>query len=186
MWFQKDMLSVRKVVEQDIPLLAQWLSDERVLYFYEGRDQPYDEDRVRKEYLTRQEGETIDYGIAEWEETPIGLIQIYKLDKDSMRKYGYPPDVSVWGMDQFIGEPDYWNRGIGTRLVQSAVKYLTGEKGAQIVVMDPQVRNSRAIRCYEKCGFQKVQMLPRHEKHEGVWQNCWLMEYDKEAPGEDV
>lgn len=178
MLFQKDQLLVRIAETDDVSHLVRWLSDERVLYFYGGRDQSFDEERVRATYLTPP-SETMLRCIVEWEGTPIGYIQMYRLDTDTLRKYGYPSDVGVWRMDQFIGEPDYWNRGIGTCLVQAGVEYLVAEKGAEIIAMEPQVRNSRAIRCYEKCGFHKAQLLPRHEKHEGSWQHCWLMEYDR-------
>lgn len=49
-------------------------------------------------------------------------------------------------LDQFIGEPQYWNKGIGTGLVTGMVQYLLQEKGTTIATMDPQVRNTRAIR----------------------------------------
>ncbi len=45
--------------------------------------------------------------------------------------------------------------------------------------MDPQLRNTRAMKCYEKCGFKKIKILPKHELHEGVHQDCWLIEYKK-------
>ena len=44
----------------------------------------------------------------------------------------------IYGMDQFIGETSYWNKGIGTKLVSSVAKYLIREKGADRIVMDPQ------------------------------------------------
>jgi len=40
-------------------------------------------------------------------------------------------------------------------------------KRARKVVLDPHVTKPRAIRCYEKWGFRKVKLLPRHELHEG-------------------
>jgi aminoglycoside 6'-N-acetyltransferase len=47
--------------------------------------------------------------------------------------------------------------------------------------MDPRVSNERAIHCYEKCGFQKVKVLKEHELHEGVLEDCWMMEYKNEG-----
>jgi len=70
-------------------------------------------------------------------------------------KYPINEGEDIYGMDQFIGEADYWNKGIGTLLVTSMVNYLIGSKKATRVVMDPQVRNTRALKCYEKCGFKK-------------------------------
>lgn len=80
-------------------------------------------------------------------------------------------------MDQFIGEPTYWNRGIGTELVQVAITYITEELGAEAIAMDPRVSNERAMRCYEKCGFQKIKRLTKHELHEGKLEDCWMIEY---------
>ncbi|MDR0268418.1 GNAT family N-acetyltransferase [Paenibacillus sp.] len=85
----------------------------------------------------------------------------------------------IFGMDQFIGEPDYWNRGIGTVLIQSMVKYLLVELKADRIVMDPQAWNTRAVRVYEKCGFIKKKLLPQHERHEGEYRDCWLIELDR-------
>lgn len=56
-------------------------------------------------------------------------------------------------------------------------KYLVENKQAGKVVMDPQTRNVRAIKCYENSGFKKVKILPKRELHEGEYQDCWLMEY---------
>ena len=59
------------------------------------------------------------------------------------------------------------------------IRYLIEHKKADRIVMDPQTRNTRAIKCYEKCGFKKVKILPSRELHEGEYQDCWLIEYHK-------
>jgi aminoglycoside 6'-N-acetyltransferase len=100
------------------------------------------------------------------------------LDDVTKKDYGYFGE-NVYGTDQFIGEVEYWNKGIGTLLVSSMVLFLTEENNAERVVMDPQTGNTRAIRCYEKCGFKKVKILPKNELHEGEYRDCWLIEYHK-------
>ena len=100
----------------------------------------------------------------------------YKVDEKMRMNYGYS-DENIYGIDQFIGETDYWGQGIGTLLVKSMTAFLLHKKGAKKVIMDPEARNERAIRCYEKCGFKKVKELHAHELHEGIYQDCWLMEY---------
>ncbi|MGQ0422633.1 GNAT family N-acetyltransferase, partial [Bacillus sp. HC-Mk] len=74
-----------------------------------------------------------------------------------------------------IGEPAYWGKGIGTKLVQAAITYIMGEMGAEAIAMDPKVNNERAIKCYEKSGFKKVKILKEHELHEGKLEDCWMM-----------
>lgn len=174
MLFKNGKLAVRKLEEKDKLLLAKWLSDPAVLEFYEGRDNPFDEDKINDVFFASQDEEV--KCLVELEGEGIGYIQFYELDEDHKIEYGYL-DETVYGIDQFIGEVEYWNKGYGTKLVSTMVEYLITHKKADIVVMDPQTRNERAIRCYEKCGFTKVKVLPDHELHEGEYQDCWLIEY---------
>lgn len=178
MIFQKGKLIVRELEIKDGPLLAKWLSDPRVLEFYEGRDNPFDLEKVNQTFYQRENG--VVRCIVEFENVEIGYIQFYLVDDEERELYGYDevPD-RIYGMDQFIGEPEYWNRGIGTALVSSMVEYLLEQKQADRVVMDPQTWNERAIKCYEKCGFTRVKLLPKRELHEGEYRDCWLTEYVK-------
>lgn len=176
MLFQNGNLKIRELEKKDKILLVKWLSNPSVLEFYEGRDNPFHLEKVEKAFYPPEDDEV--RCIVEFENTEIGYIQFYQLDDEAKKDYGYVGE-NVFGTDQFIGEIEYWNKGIGTLLVSSMVYFLTEEKNAERVVLDPQSRNTRAIRCYEKCGFKKVKFLPENELHEGKYQDCWLMEYDK-------
>ncbi|MBS4193593.1 GNAT family N-acetyltransferase [Lederbergia citri] len=176
MLFQNDKLVVRTLTLEDHLFLAKWLSDPVVLEFYEGRDNPFSEEKVLKKFYNRNDG---TYRcIVEYERISIGYIQFYPLDDEDKKDYGYFDTNPIYGMDQFIGEPYYWNQGIGQLLVQSMVQFLIKEKQAEKIVMDPQTWNERAIRCYEKSGFKKVKLLPKHELHEGEYRDCWLIEFN--------
>src|SRR5699024_6193246 len=107
---------------------------------------------------------------------PIGYFQYYPLEQSEVNAWYNGKPGTYYGMDQFIGEPMYWGRGIGTMLVRAAREYLVNVLQADIIAMDPQCWNTRAIKCYEKCGFEKVKLLSEHEWHEGVLKDCWLME----------
>ncbi|WP_188831418.1 GNAT family N-acetyltransferase [Paenibacillus aceti] len=109
-------------------------------------------------------------------------IQFYQLVDDSRQEYGYTDaDGIIYGMDQFIGETDYWNRGIGKQLISSMQDYLIHQCQADKVVMDPQTWNARALACYEQCGFVKKKLLKEHELHEGQFRDCWLIEFSVEV-----
>lgn len=169
-------IEIRHLQDSDKPFLVKWLSDPAVLQYYEGRDNPHDSERVNAHFFNRKDEAT--RCIAEYEGKPIAYIQFYLVDDESKRVYGYEEvQESIYGTDQFIGEVEYWNGGIGTLLVNLMKKFLTEQKGASRIVMDPQAVNVRAIACYEKCGFKKVKILPKRELHEGEWRDCWLMEY---------
>ncbi|MFS1516383.1 GNAT family N-acetyltransferase [Bacillus sp. SCS-151] len=176
MLFQNNKLKVRQLELKDNILLAKWLSNPIVLKYYEGRDNPFNVEKVNMEFYNRLNGVT--GCIVEYEGVEIGYIQFYELDDATRKAYDYVKiPERIYGIDQFIGEVEYWNKGIGTLLVRSMVKFLCEKKQADRVVMDPQMWNDRAIRCYEKCGFNKVKMLPKHEFHEGEHRDCWLIEY---------
>src|SRR6266508_1275682 len=167
------LLAIRKIEDGDAQHLSSWLSDPQVLQFYGGRDQPRDLKRVREEFY-KDDG--INRCIVEWEGVPVGYIQFYQNRPEENAEYGFASTESIWAMDQFIGATAYWNSGIGSQLVRDMAEYLLSH-GASHVVTDPEAWNTRAIRAYEKAGFVKVRFLPKHECHEGVMHDSWLMEY---------
>lgn len=163
----------------DYRVMAKWLTDPAILAYYDGRDNPSPLDRVMEDFgpLARGESETIP-GIVEYGGAPIGYIQYYPTEEDERAAYDLPDATGYFGMDVFIGETAYWDRGIGTRIITAMLRYLFGEAGARRVVIDPQTWNTRAIRVWEKCGFRKLRRLPAHELHEGAYRDCWLMAAD--------
>ena len=173
----KDDIRIRTLVEEDYPLLLKWLTDERVLEFYEGRDKKYAFEEIKKHFSEKWEDEVFRV-IIEYQGTPIGYGQIYKMYDELYDDYNYPKsDEIVYGMDQFIGEPEYWSKGIGTKYTKMVFDFLKKERNADAVILDPHKNNPRAIRMYQKAGFRIIEDLPEHELHEGKKEDCYLMEY---------
>ena len=170
-------ISLRLLREQDKNLLLKWLTDERVLNYWEGKSAIFDLTRIEEDFYSE---EGLIRAIIEYQGQAIGYLQMYKLDNEALEEYSYQSkNKVVYGVDQFIGEPEYWGKGIGTDFMKLVLQYLTNEKGAEIVILDPHVDNPRAIRCYEKVGFKKIKFLPKHELHNGEMVDCYLMEYIK-------
>jgi aminoglycoside 6'-N-acetyltransferase len=162
---------------QDYELMSKWLTDERVLEFYEGRDNPSGLDRILAKFGPRVRGENkVVPCILEHNDTPVGYMQYYPV---STGGYGIEAVEGVFGVDLFIGEPTLWDRGIGTRALKMLVRHMFSTLDAARVVIDPVVTNERAIRCYEKSGFRRVKVLPRAELHEGELRDVWLMAADR-------
>lgn len=158
---------------EDYARMAQWLTDERVLAFYEGRDNPFPLEKIRAKYspwVLAQEGVTPCF--MEYHHYPIGYLQFYPAEG---AEYEFEGQGKVFALDLFIGEPEYWGRGIGTQFLRLLLRYLVKQRGADWVILDPHVDNLRAIRANEKCGFRKHKLLPKHELHEGHMVDCWLM-----------
>ncbi len=66
------------------------------------------------------------------------------------------------GIDQFIGEADMLDRGHGSAFVRSFIDRMM-TIGTPRIITDPDPVNVRAIRAYEKAGFQKDRMIDTSE-----------------------
>ena len=159
-------LQVRELERSISSFSRNGLSDPEILRYYEGRDNPFNIEKVEQNFFDDEEN--VVRCLVEFNGIPIGYVQFYIVEEEERQAYGYDDSSgNIYGMDQFIGESAYWDKGIGTQLVRSMVTYLTEEKGADRIVMDPQTWNERAIHCYEKCGFEKVKLLPANECMKG-------------------
>lgn len=126
-----DEILIRDFAESDLPLLFRWLTDDRVLAYYEGRDIRFTMDTLADRYL-----EEIPDGfrvIFEYRNIPIGYGQAYRLSGEMFDEYDYPDNGrNVLAMDQFIGEPEYWNKGIGTSFLKLMTDHLKNDNSAEL------------------------------------------------------
>ena len=167
----------QNVYDYDYELMLKWLSKPLVTKFYGGRDKEYTLDYIKSRYSEPWDDEILRL-IIKYGDRSVGYGQIYKLYDELYEKYHYPKtDEIIYGMDLFIGEPQSWNMGIGTEFIRQALKWLKDNRSVDAVILDPHSNNLRAIRCFEKVGFRKIKDLPKHELHEGRYEDCVLMEY---------
>lgn len=170
-------IRIRSMTDSDYPIMLKWLTDDRVLEFYEGRDTHFDSVTLKSHFS--EVWDTVHYRVIfAYKGKAIGYGQIYKLNDEMYEEYHYPQNgETVFATDQFIGEPEYWSRGIGTKYMQTVLDFLKTAENADAVILDPHKSNARAIRAYEKAGFKIIAELPEHELHEGEKVDCCLMEY---------
>ncbi|MFN6480737.1 GNAT family N-acetyltransferase [Nostoc sp. DedQUE07] len=181
MLIRKGEIFIRLMQDEmyDYELMAKWLTNAKVLEFYEGRDNFFPLERIIETYKPMVRGdEAVIPCLLYYQNIPIGYLQyctLNNLSETDRQLYHLDQTDRVYAIDLFIGETDYWNKGIGTKMLSVFINYLFEQCQAQKIVIDPHVDNYRAIRCYEKCGFVKVKLLPTHELHEGEYSDCWLM-----------
>lgn len=75
----------------------------------------------------------------------------------------------IFRIDQFIGYPELFNKGVGTIMIKLFIEDIARDKEVNRIILDPAVANLRAIRAYEKCRFQIVKKINED--------TCWMMEY---------
>ncbi len=142
------MLRFRPLTPDDLPLLLEWLTKDHIKEWWDDgedtlqkvvRNYGEPEEGVERFILIRSDG-----GV----EKPIGYFQYYLI-----------PDGTI-GIDQFIGEEDCINRGVGSEAIKMFVEMIMRERRPTSVILDPSPENKRAIRCYEKVGFKHYETKP--------------------------
>ena len=171
-------LAVRELTIADEPTMSRWLTDPRILDYWGGRDHPLDIAGVHQEFFLEPDNNAIQC-IVDYRGEPLGYIQFYAAeDEIKLNNWHVPVEQHVWGIDLFIGEPDYWGKGLGTELLIATVAYIRRTYHPDKVVIDPKADNARAIRSYEKAGFRIAKLLPHYEFHEGHYTDNWLMVHE--------
>ncbi len=152
----------------DIPLWQQWIQKPHVrdVWFIEGYE-PAD-------YIDAKiTGNGYDHPyIIRMEEIPIGYIvccdlYAYRTVCSEPKGLFTKEDKGTFCMDIFIAEEAYLNRGYGTAIVRQFAQFIFDHFHANIIYIDPAKDNLRAIRCYEKAGFQFVR-----EAFDGITMCC--------------
>jgi aminoglycoside 6'-N-acetyltransferase len=135
------MLGFRPLRVTDFPLLLTWLSNDHVKQWWHDGDNTLD--KVAMHYGAEEPdvARFILIESTEAGESPLGYFQYYIVSKE------------IIGIDQFIGEVDHINKGIGTAAIKLFLEMIVTRHKPQQVIIDPHPENKRAIRCYEKVGF---------------------------------
>lgn len=160
-------LSIVRMTGRDYEQMAKWLSDEKVLKYYEGRDNPFTVEKVVEKFRPAVIGsDDMTPCIIREQGRDIGYIQFYPITEE-IKELKADQAKKPYGVDLFIGESDCRNRGFGPRVLRLLCKYLFNEVGADLVIGDPQAWNLRSINAFAAAGFSQEVILPDHELHEG-------------------
>ena len=136
-------LSFRLLNESDLPILCNWLQLPHVKEWWNDGDDTIE--KVRDHYFKSIEG--VSRYILSSNTKAIGYFQSYRMTENS------------FGIDQFIGDVEYINSGIGSSAVKQFVEYLVKEKNPSSITLDPEPSIYRGIRCYEKVGFKFKEVI---------------------------
>lgn len=165
--------------EKDYSILTNWLSDLDVCEYYEGRTKPFSYEMVVEKFQKRAQGKDyVTVGIIEYRNSPIGFVQFYKTKPGEYHEtdvIDHKKFNNFYGLDIVIGDKTYWNKGIGTQTIKLTAQFLFSKKKADILLIAPQTWNKRAIRCYEKSGFNKLKIIKNMELHDDEYKDGLLM-----------
>lgn len=153
---EKISFKFKELNEAQLPLLKEWLGYRHIQKWWKSGELSLD--IVRDKYLPRIMGnDSARPYIAFLNENPFGYIQYYNASEGDPNWWPDDPGQDVIGIDQFIADENFWGRGYGTQMIIQFIHYLTNDITISEVRVDPRPDNHRAISCYEKVGFRKVQ-----------------------------
>jgi aminoglycoside 6'-N-acetyltransferase len=141
----------RPMSAADLPMVRRWLEAPHVAQWWRDPDTQF---ALVSEDLDHP---AMDQFVVAADDRPFAYLQCYDPTAWSDNGLGTHP-LGTRGIDQFIGEPDMVDRGHGSALIRSFVDGLL-KTGTPRVVTDPDPENIRAVRAYEKAGFQKARLV---------------------------
>jgi RimJ/RimL family protein N-acetyltransferase len=145
-----DIISFKPLQENDLDLLCTWLKKPHVKKWW---DDSLTDEELKYKYKSRIGNTIIVPFIVYMNHKPLGFIQYYHANK--MGDGWWPGELEgTVGIDQFIGEEDYINRGYGTSIIKEFVKKLFADIKINKIIADVDPDNKSALRCYEKVGFK--------------------------------
>jgi RimJ/RimL family protein N-acetyltransferase len=95
------------------------------------------------EELNHNDGRGYTYAIETLEGEHIGNCSYYNIDRDKGEA-----ELGI-----IIGDTAYWNAGYGTDAATALVNYVFEKEGLKRMYLHTLVKNSRAQKCFQKCGF---------------------------------
>jgi aminoglycoside 6'-N-acetyltransferase len=140
----------RPMTAADLPRLRRWLALPHVREWWGDPEEQYTlvrgdlDEPAMDQYIVSTAGHSFAY------------LQCYDLTEWNTG-LGLQPQ-GTRGIDLFIGEPDMIERGHGSALIRAFADQRL-RQGAPRMVTDPDPANLRAVRAYEKAGFEKVRMV---------------------------
>jgi RimJ/RimL family protein N-acetyltransferase len=151
-------LSLRPMVEDDLPLLVSWFRQEHVRRWWR---ETLDLDHTRAKYLPRLRGERPTTMITVLEDdVPIGLAQWYRWDDYAEDRDNYRIGPGEVGIDYTIGELTACYRGIGTELVSLLLALLRSRfPPGTAVSVTPEAANLPSCRILQKNGFRLIEVF---------------------------
>jgi len=146
-------ITFNKLTEKHFPLLLKWLGISHVKQWWD-KNIDWTIEKVKIKYGPRVANKDIKCFIIEYEEVPIGYIQIYDAYKFPRSKTFSGLPTNLGAIDFFIAEEEYLGKGLGSLIIS---KFIEEHNSFDHLFVDPDSENIAALKTYLKVGFKEVQ-----------------------------
>lgn len=155
-------ISFIPLAELHFPRLLQWLETPHVKAWWDS-DIQWTLGSIQKKYSSYVKGYKLDNGVSKPIKAciicvagkPIGYIQIYNAyDFPALLRgvSGLPKNLGAF--DILIGDTKYLGQNIGSKAIEKFFNLYAQHYSHMFV--DPDPKNTAAIKCYEKAGFRRL------------------------------
>jgi aminoglycoside 6'-N-acetyltransferase len=141
----------RPMTAADLPLVLHWLKQPHVVEWWGDTHEQF------ALVSGDLEVEAMEQFIVALGDQPFAYIQRYDPMVWPDNGLGEHPR-GTRGIDQFIGDSDMVDRGHGSAFIRAFIERTLAD-GAPRIITDPDPANARAIRAYQKAGFEKVDLV---------------------------
>ncbi|MCL4459722.1 MAG: GNAT family N-acetyltransferase [Chloroflexi bacterium] len=155
---QGEKVKLRSLEREDLDHWCRWFNDAEVMQYYPERIYPYSRADA-EEFFQRVQGSQTDKVFAI--ETKEGLL----IGNVGLHHINWPARHAELGI--MIGEKDYWDKGYGTDVIKTMVRFAFEKMNLQRIYLRVADFNARAIACYKKCGFREEGRLREHTYNNG-------------------
>ncbi|MQA14766.1 MAG: GNAT family N-acetyltransferase [Pseudonocardiaceae bacterium] len=148
--------------DRDTDALHTWMNDPEVARFWE---MPWPRDPIAG-YLCRQRdsAHSTPY-VGFLDGVAMSYWELYRADLDPLARH-YPARHGDAGVHLLLGPPGYRGRGLGVGMLRAVSSWqLDIDPAATRVVAEPDVRNARSIRAFERAGFRRSAEIDLPDKH---------------------
>ncbi len=169
------VVTFRRLVDDDLPMLHRWLNEPGVVQWWEGDDVSWD--GVVRDYGSANVDPT-EHWIASVENADAGWIQCYAVadePEETERWFPFGVDSTAAGIDYLLGDPSQRRRGLGSTMIRAFVAdvVFTLHPHWTQACAAPYAANTASWRALEKAGFRFAGIV---EDRDGP---CRLMVADK-------
>jgi len=153
MFCKGEKTNLRSIKPTDFSKIIKWQKNE-LLKQYIGNKLPTSIKECEIRYLASSNLLNRIFGIEDKNGNFIGEIEINHIKwKDKQAE-----------LFLYIGEKDLWGKGYGCDALKTFLNYIFNEKKFKYIYLRVYEHNTRAIKCYEKCGFKKRGILRFNKK----------------------
>jgi aminoglycoside 6'-N-acetyltransferase len=142
-------ITLRPATPDDITLLQLWDEQPHVIAADPNDDWQW-EASLLKTYPWREQL------IAMLDEIPIGFMEIIDPAEEESHYWG-EIEANLRALDIWIGPAKFLDKGYGTQMMHLAIERCFSNPDVAAIIIDPLQSNTRAIRFYQRLGFEFVE-----------------------------